>query len=413
MKSSYLLSLAICLALAVTTPAQTYDTNNIAVQTHAGSGFYGHYYDGQGILTMFNAPTAITADTSGNLFVYDSGNGLIRKITPSGTVSTFVGGGNSSPPGYGTNVSIPSSYYGGRLIMDHSNTLWLITGGDLLRITPNGFVVPQATGMNSVGGVCVDSVNNLYFTRELRIFRYNPSTSESKVFAGSGNPGSRDGNWIFSSFNSPTALAVDAADNIYVWDADNRLIRRINQSRDVVTIAGTNNIYCYNCDADGVGFEASFSKVNDLCVDRDGNLLLTCGTSIRKINIATNVMTLAGSFTESGYADGPGPEAKFKNAYGICAVQDSIFITDFEDHRIRRISFDQEVEAVAPANLGLRMLPSLSITGIVGRTYRIESCTTLSNWTSEATILLTTSPQTWIDQGATTPNKFYRALLLP
>lgn len=412
MKSSYLLSLAICLALAVTTPAQTYDTNNIAVQTHAGSGFYGHY-DGQGVLTMFNAPMAITADTSGNLFVYDSGSALIRKITPSGTVSTFVGGGNSSPPGYGTNVSIPSGYYGGRLTMDHSNTLWLIAGGGLLRITPNGFVVQQATGMDYAGGVCVDSANNIYFTRELRIFRYNPSSGELEVFAGSGNSGSRDGNWIFSSFNNPTALAVDAADNIYVWDADNRLIRRINQSRDVVTIAGTNNIYCYNCDADGVGFGASFSKVNALCVDRDGNLLLTCGTSIRKISVATNVMTLAGSFTESGYADGPGPEAKFKNAYGICAVQDSIFITDFEDHRIRRISFDQEVEAVAPANLGLRMLPGLSITGIVGRTYRIESCTTLSNWTSEATILLTTSPQTWIDQGETTPNKFYRALLLP
>lgn len=72
------------LALYGTASAQTYDTNNVSVQTFAGSGFYGDY-DGQGVLTMFNAPTAMAANAAGNRFVFDSNSGRIRKITPDST----------------------------------------------------------------------------------------------------------------------------------------------------------------------------------------------------------------------------------------------------------------------------------------------------------------------------------------
>ena len=85
--------------------AQTYDTNNVVVQTFAGSGFYG-YLDGVGQSTMFYNPLGVVADSSDNLFVADNGNYRIRKITPDGTVSTFAGGGDAAPPGYGTNVSL-------------------------------------------------------------------------------------------------------------------------------------------------------------------------------------------------------------------------------------------------------------------------------------------------------------------
>src|SRR5258705_8074912 len=95
-----LLSSALCCRAS----AQTYDTNNIVVQTFAGSGFSG-YVDGQGTQTMFNNPMAIVADSSSNLFVLDYANSRIRKITPDGTVSTFAGGGNQTT-GFGTNVSL-------------------------------------------------------------------------------------------------------------------------------------------------------------------------------------------------------------------------------------------------------------------------------------------------------------------
>src|SRR5262245_49033502 len=87
-----------------------YDTNNVTVQTFAGSGFYG-YYDGQGVQTMFNGPSQIAADSSGNFFVLDSGNALIRKITPDATVSTYF-----SLSGLSASSST--------MLLDRSNQLW-------------------------------------------------------------------------------------------------------------------------------------------------------------------------------------------------------------------------------------------------------------------------------------------------
>src|SRR6266436_1190525 len=108
-------------ACCVRALAQNYDTNNVVVQTFAGSGFYG-YFDGKGTQTMFWGPSSVVADSLGNLFVADIGNARIRKITPDGTVSTFVGGGTQQT-GYGTNVSLYN--LSGNMCMDHSDVLWI------------------------------------------------------------------------------------------------------------------------------------------------------------------------------------------------------------------------------------------------------------------------------------------------
>ena len=84
--------------------AQPYDTNNDAVATFAGFGIPG-YVDGQGQLTAFYSPSQIVSDTASNLYVWDSENYRIRKITADGTVTTFAGGG-SSFEAYGTNASL-------------------------------------------------------------------------------------------------------------------------------------------------------------------------------------------------------------------------------------------------------------------------------------------------------------------
>src|ERR1039457_5552284 len=103
--------------------AQTYDTNNEVVQTFAGYGIPG-YVDGQGQLTSFSSPSQIVSDTASNLYVWDSGNARIRKITANGTVTTFAGGG-SYFDGYGTNASLAWGS-GGAMAIDHANTLWLV-----------------------------------------------------------------------------------------------------------------------------------------------------------------------------------------------------------------------------------------------------------------------------------------------
>lgn len=402
--------------------AQIYETNNVAVQTFVGSGFYG-WVDGQGMLTMFNNPTAVVADSSSNLFVLDSSNYRIRKVTPDGTVTTFIGGGQFGPPGYGTNVSL-QNYSFRAMIIDHSDVMWLTAGysAALLRIGMDGLVqVVSLPGVSDPAGVCVDSRDNLYLSDSAgnKIYRFRTNWV-LEVFAGSGNPGSVDGNGIFTSFSNPTVLAADAADNIHVWDSSTHVIRRINQNRDVVTIAGVFS-NSSSADRDGVGTNASFSSVSSMAVDHSGNLILACGTSgyysygssIRKMTPGTNVTTIAGSFTQTGFANGSGSNALFYGASGVCISPGTIFVADSGNHRVRRISFDPTPQPVSDSALSLRMFAGLRITGLVGRTYRIESSPAMSDWTPEATVLLTSTPYLWIDPNAVGTNKFYRAFLLP
>ena len=116
-------TLYLALLIAGNACAQTYDTNNAVVQTFAGSGFSG-WVDGVGTQTMFSSPMAVAADSSGNLFVADSGNSRIRKIAPDATVSTFAGGGANPLPAYGTNASL-TYYTFNSMAIDSTRTLWI------------------------------------------------------------------------------------------------------------------------------------------------------------------------------------------------------------------------------------------------------------------------------------------------
>jgi hypothetical protein len=390
--------------------AQTYDTNGDFVQTFAGSAFFG-YLDGQGTQTMFNGPNAIVADSNSNLFVWDSGNSRIRKITPDGTVSTFVGGGGSAT-GLGTNVNLNYSS-SARMVIDHSNAVWLLAFNGatayLVRIGSDANVTRPATNLTGLGnGICFDSANNLYYSGGNKIYRWF-TNGTLEVFVGSGNFGSIDGTGVFTSFSSPSSLACDAADNIYVWDSGSGRIRRVNQSRDVVTIAGL-----HSGNFDGSGTNTGLASISAMCVDASGNVIMACGTCIRKMDAQTNVVTMAGSFTQSGYTnDAAGDLARFNNATGVCLSQGMIFVADSGNQRVRNITFNPTSQLISPASLQLNTYPGVQITGTVGRTYQVQSSPDMSTWTTRATILLPSSPYIWIDQNPINGNQFYRALLLP
>lgn len=417
MKISTMIALSLASLASLQVQAQIYDTNGDFVQTFAGSGFYG-YLDGIGVNTMFNEPNSIVADSQGNLFVMDSANSRIRQIAPDSTVTTFAGGGNAELPGYGTNVSLGISF--STLAIDHSNALWMV--GDsgsgfyyFYRIGTGAYVSLASTNLPGLGyssGICFDSGNNVYYStgNGNQIYRWR-TNGVLDVFAGSGNMGSADGNGIFSSFANPTALAADAADNIYVWDSGNDLIRRINQNRDVVTIAG--HLYSFS-NADGAGTNAALTSVGAMCVDGSGNVLMACGSCIRKMDSQANVVTLAGSFTQSGYTnDVAGKLARFNGAQGVCVSGGAVYVADTSNERIRSITNNPAPEVVSPANLRLNTYPGVQITGIVGRTYQIQSSPDMSTWSTRATILLTASPYLWIDQNPVSGNQFYQAILLP
>jgi len=397
--------------------AQIYDANNDAAATFAGYGIPA-YVDGQGLLTAFNDPSQIVSDTASNLYVWDNNNQRLRKITPDRTVSTFIGGGNNLE-GYGTNVSLSWGQVGA-LAMDNSNRLWLVMASGywggltyLLTIGTNGYVSIVNGGLTDLGtgsGICFDSANNLYYSGGNRIYRYNSGTGVAQPFAGSGISGYFDGQGtLLTAFSGPTALACDQADNLYVWDSGNGRIRRVDQNQNMTTIAGNG----YWSPGDGTGTNASLNGINSMFFDHSGNLYLMCGSCVRKMDVQTNVTTLAGSFYQTGYADGPGNTALFNSAVGGCLSQGMIFVADNGNNRIRNLTFNAPTQSVAAANLQLKTYPGLQITGNVGRTYQIQSSPDMNNWNPIATVLLNSSPHLWIDRNPVDGNKFYRAVMLP
>src|SRR5262249_11124761 len=250
--------------------------------------------------------------------------------------------------------------------------------------------------------------NSIYYIAGNQIYRIS-AQGVLTLFAGSTSSGSSDGNGIYASFSVPRALAADAANNVYVWDSGNYRIRRIDQSQNVTTIAGSGA----SASADGTGTNASFTSISSMFVDNWGNLIMACGSSIRKMSAATNVVTMAGSFSQSSYANGAGSLARFDGASGVCPSQGMVFVADWGNQSVRFIYFNPQPQSVTAANLMLRMYPGLTITGFVGRSYRIESSPDMNTWSPVTTILLTSSPYLWFDQAPSVQRKFYRAFLLP
>ena len=405
MKPANLILLAAIVALAGwRADAQTYDTNNDVVQIFAGSGAVGAL-NAQGTLASFSSPQFVVADTFSNLYVCDSGNGVVRKITPNGTASTFV-----TVPGSGNGES--------GMAIDGNNTIWMIGFGQISQnsfgygineIGSNGSITFLTySGVNLNSGICTDSGNNIYFTAGNQIYRIS-SQGVLTLFAGSTSSGSQDANGIYSTFSTPKTLGADQAGNIYVWDSGNLKIRRIDQNQNVTTIAGNGS----SANVDGVGLNTSFNTIYSMCGDNQGNIIMACGSSIRKMSATTNVVTMAGSFSQSSYANGAGALARFSGASGVCLSQGMVFIADANNERVRQISFNPQPQLVTPANLALHTYAGLTINGLVGRTYQVQSSPDLSTWTTRATLLLTSSPYLWIDQNPIAGNKFYQAILLP
>lgn len=233
-----------------------FDANNIlkttinggAISVFAGNGSPGNA-NGSGTNASFNAPGGITIDASDNLYVADQQSSLIRKISPAGLVTTFAGNGTA---GAVNGPNLMSSFY-----------------------NPDGLAIDKSGNL-----YVADTKNNL--------IRKISATGSVTTFAGSGTAGSQDGTGTAASFNYPTSITIDASGNLYVADYKSNSIRRITTSGVVSTVAGAGSAGR----ADGIGTAASFNAPLGLTIDGSGNLFITDAGNylIRKINITGYVI---------------------------------------------------------------------------------------------------------------------------
>ena len=180
---------------------------------------------GGGASARFILPSGVAVDASGNVYVADQRNHLIRKITPDGVVSTLASGSASTQFNYPTGVAVDAS--GNVYVADYANHR-------IRKITLEGRVDTLASGsasaqFNYPTGVAVDASDNVYVADSFNHrIRKITAAGEVSTLAGTGESGSMNGDGITEAqFNYPRGVAVDAEGNLYVADTSNHLIRKI------------------------------------------------------------------------------------------------------------------------------------------------------------------------------------------
>ena len=338
----------------------------VMVTTFAGSRD-GHD-DGTGTQAQFSRPHNVVFDSSDNLYVADSWNDRIRKITPGGEVSTFAG----SSQGFANDTGGRAEFdYPSGVAIDSSGNVYVgDSNNDLIRkITPNrevstlagsgtaGFrdtVNSTKAKFNSPTGVWRDSSGNLYVADRTnhRIRKITKSGSDDSAtytvstIAGTGTAGFMDHYAGTSArFDDPTGVAVDSSGNVYVADSDNHRIRKIAPNGAVITLAGRSKAG-HN---DATGALAQFDNPFGVAVDSSGNVYVADSDNhrIRKITPEIEVSTFAGSST-AGDRDATGALAGFRNPAGV-AVDSSgnVYVADKGNHLIRRITSTRAVTTIA------------------------------------------------------------------
>ncbi|MFT6292434.1 MAG: streptogramin lyase, partial [Ilumatobacter sp.] len=319
------------------------------VITLAGTGSPGAV-NATGTSASFYAPAGVAVDGSGNVYVADYENHLIRKISPAGVVTTLAGDGSSGAvDGTGTSASFNNP---GGVAVDGSGYVYVAdTDNHLIRkISPSG-VVTTLAGTGSSGavdgtgisasfyfpfGVAVDGSGNVYVADQgNNLIRKISPSGEVTTFAGTGSSGAVDGTGTSASFSYPYGVAVDGAGNVYVADTSNHLIRKISPSGVVTTLAGTGSSGA----VDGTGTSASFFDPYGVAVDGSGNVYVADQSNhlIRKISPTGVVTTLAGTGS-SGAVNANGTSASFYFPFGV-AVDGSgnVYVADYFNHLIRKI----------------------------------------------------------------------------
>jgi len=327
--------------LEFNTPPNT--SGAVSVSTLAGSGVQGAA-DGTGIFATFYQPTGVAVDASGNVYIADYRNNLIRKITTAGVVTTLAGsvvpGAANATGAYAsfnqpTGVAVDAS--GNIYVADNANNL-------IREITPAGVVTTIAGsgasgGLNATGnaatfnypqGIAVDASGNIYVADygNNQVRKIAPGGIVTTL-AGKDSAGANNGVDTAATFNQPTSVAVDAAGNVYVADEGNNLIRKISPAGTVTTFAGSGAVGAAN----GSSTSASFNGPTGVAVDGAGNVYVADygNNQVREISPAGTVTTL-----------GSGPTANtklFKGPYGVAVdAAGNVYVADYGYSTILKIS---------------------------------------------------------------------------
>src|SRR5437868_701494 len=304
------------------------------VTTLAGLAANSGSIDGTGPDARFTDPFGVAVDSTGNVYVADTDNSTIRKITSAGVVTTLAGTAEVEGGADGTGSAAQFNYPYGVAVDAGGNVFVADTQNDTIRkITPAGVVTTLAGAVGVTGNadgtgsaalfnapseIAVDSAGNLYVadTYNFTIRKITSAGVVTTLAGTAGTAGSADGTGSAAQFYYPYGVAADGAGNVYVADTDSNTSRKVTSTGVVTTLAGTAGV---PGSANGTGSAAGFNHPSGVAGDNAGNVYVadTDNNTIRKITSTGVVTTLAGTAGVPGSADGMGSAAQFSNPFGV------------------------------------------------------------------------------------------------
>ena len=293
------------------------------ITTYAGSDS-GLGDGGRASAARLDAPEGVALDSAGSLYIADSTNNSIRKVSPGGTISTYAGSG---PP--------PPCCSGGGFSGD---------GGPA-----------TAAQLNAPVGVALDPAGNLYIAdRDNQRIRRITSGGTISTYAGTGTPPSSfwgaivvggfsgdGGPATAAQLNAPVGVALDPAGNLYIADRDNQRIRRVTPGGTTSTYAGSGSL-----GFSGDGGPATAARLNmslgGVALDSAGNLYIAdlLNERIRKVSPVGTISTYAGNGGYGFWGDGgPATAAQLSLPHGVALDSaGNLYIADSNNHRIRKVT---------------------------------------------------------------------------
>jgi len=344
------------------------------ISTVAGNGNYSYSGDsGQAISAQLNTPQAVATDSSGNLYIADTVNNVVRKVTAAGVISTIAGNGTAGSGGDGSAATSAQLHSPQGIAVDASGNVYVsdtqnarvrkISNGTINTVAGSGTAGFGGDGgsatsaqLNIPAGLSVDGAGNLYIAdfSNNRIRKVTPGGAITTL-AGNGLAGySGDGGAAANAqLTTPVGVATDSSGNVYIGDTGNNAVRVVNSSGIISTVAG-NGLAGYSGD-DGPAVSAMVGNPTGVAVDASGNLYISDGSvRVRKVYSSGFINTIAGNGAR-GYT-GDGGVALFATMNGPAGIalapNGNLYIADSGNSAVRELllgGFQIKIAAVANA----------------------------------------------------------------
>lgn len=338
------------------------------ITTVAGTGITGSGGDGgQATNAQLNYPSCIAFDWQGNMYTSDAGTGgsRVRKIRPTGIITTYAGTGISGYSGDGGPATAAQLKQPTGLVVDGHGNLYIADYADnRIRRVDTGGIISTFAGTGSTGlysgdggpatlaelrnpsDLATDEAGNVYFSQpgSISVIRKINTAGIISTIAGNGTAGfSGDGGpATLAQFNIPSGVAVDGAGNIYVCDNYNNRVRKIEYTGIITTIGGSGTGPGGYSGDGGPATLALLKRPTGITIDGDGTIYFSDmgNTCIRKIDPSGMISTYAGTNITGFSGDGgPATAANLYHPYGVAlSCNANLFICDRTNVRIRMVS---------------------------------------------------------------------------